>query len=185
MPKYYVSKNLSIELSPVYVEEEKPWGATMPDGETNVFGGAMPPYVLKRVEEIDSCEAQRLIELRQAEEARRLRAQRQESRGWLAGRTRRTKALIALGALVVLGIVIFVVAWENHVNDPIYRYWQVEVGMTYEEVADLIGPLGGADPSESIPDGTYKWTRRGGMLFFFITFEDGRVTQKDIQNWEI
>lgn len=180
MPKYYVSKWRDL----VYIQDEDSWTTIRSDGQMSTEDGTMPADLVTRAREIDSAEAFCLIEQRRAESSHGLEAERQ-NKGWFSGRSTRTRALVVLGLLlVVCGALAFVIGWEIHVSDPLYKYHQVGWGMAYDEVVHIMGDSGKYD-HDSSGDQVYVWSREGGMLLIHITFHDDRVTYKGIMNWEI
>jgi hypothetical protein len=111
--------------------------------------------------------------------------ERSSASQWFSRSSPRTKLLVVLGALAVIAIVIFALAWHAHVSDPIYRFHKIETGMTFAEVLEVMGESSEAYRSEPISDGEYMLTAHGGMVQMYVTFKNGRVVSKDIRNWEI
>lgn len=65
MPRYYVSKSVSPQVSLIYVQYHDSWSAIRPDGRTSAAPGALPSDIVERANEIASRDAYRLIGRRQ------------------------------------------------------------------------------------------------------------------------
>lgn len=115
-------------------------------------------------------------------EGRREKPSRPVGGGWLSRRPGRARVLLAIGIMVPIGILVSIASWQAHLNSPVHKYEQMKTGMTYEEVASIMGGPGrevARGPVDLAPE--YEWrTWILDMTYIYIAFGDGRVTAQAI-----
>jgi hypothetical protein len=109
----------------------------------------------------------------------------QDSKGWLSRALALAKAPTALrvfAILVIAGIVVFAALWGQHCSDTSdqkktqEKLASIHVGMTYAEVARVMGNGGTRSVSDDPGTEWYTW----GVLpnVISVRFKDGLVTDK-------